>query len=138
MNYARIALAAVVATVVDAVFGFLVYGNLLTAEFGRYPNVYRSMDTQMAYMPFLFGGVFIAMVGAAAIYAHGYEGGSGLQEGFRFGILIALVATGYAAIVGYSITNIGPTLAVMMTVANFAEWVVAGVVIGLVYKPAAR
>ena len=138
MNYARIALAAVVATVVDAVYGFVVYGNLLTAEFGRYPTVYRPMDAQVAYMPFLFGGVFIAMVGAAAIYAHGYEGGSGLQEGVRFGILIALVATGYAAIVGYSITNIGRKLALLMTAATFAEWVVAGVVIGLIYRPATR
>ena len=41
MSVARIALAAVVATVVDAVYGFVVYGNVMTSEFGRYPNVYR-------------------------------------------------------------------------------------------------
>ena len=137
MNFARIALAAVVATVVDAVFGVVVYGNLLTAEFGQYPNVYRPMDTQMAYMPALFGGIFIAMIGAAAIYAKGYEGGNGLKEGFRFGLLIALVTMGYAAIVGYSMTNIGRNLGLLMAAAVFVEWVVAGVVIGLMYKPAA-
>ena len=136
MNYARIVLAAVVATVVDALFGFVVYGNLLTAEFGRYPNVYRPMDTQVAYMPWLFGGIFIAMIGAAAIYARGYEGGSGLREGFRFGILIALVPMGYAAIVDYSMTNIGGTLGLSMAAASFVEWVIAGVVIGLMYKSA--
>lgn len=137
MNFARIALAAVVATVVDAVFGFVVYGNLLADEFARHPGVYRPLDSQLAYMPFLFGGIFIAMVGAAAIYARGYEGGSGLQEGFRYGLIVALVPMGYAAIVGYSLTNIGRHLALSMVAASYVEWVLAGVVIGLIYKPAA-
>jgi hypothetical protein len=65
MSVARIALAAVVATVVDAVYGFVVYGNVMTSEFGRYPNVYRSLETQMAFMPVLFCGILIAMVAAA-------------------------------------------------------------------------
>jgi len=74
MNIARVALAAVVATVVDGVYGFAVYGKAMTGEFGRYPNVYRAMDSQMGFMPILFCGIFIAMIGAAAIYAKGYEG----------------------------------------------------------------
>ena len=110
MNVGRMLAAAVAATVVDAIFGFIVYGNLLTSQFGLYPGVYRSMDTQVAYMPFLFGGIFIAMIGAVAVYAKGYEGGSGLREGMRFGMLIGLVPLGYAAVVGYSLTNIGATL----------------------------
>ena len=138
MSVARIALAAVVATVVDAVYGFVVYGNVMTSEFGRYPNVYRSLDTQMAFMPVLFCGILIAMVGAAAIYAKGYDGGSGLMEGARFGVLIALVATGYAAFPGYAMTTIGRKLGLEMAAANFVEWIIAGVVIGLVYKPAAN
>jgi len=48
------------------------------------------------------------------------------------------VATGYAGIVGYSMTNIGRKLGLEMVAANFAEWIIAGVVIGLVYKPAAK
>ena len=138
MNFARIALAAVAATVVDAVYGFVVYGNVLTSEFGRYPNVYRSLDTQMAFMPVLFCGILIAMVGAAVIYAKGYEGGSGMMEGSRFGVLIGLVAAGYSAIPGYAMSNIGRKLGLEMAAANFVEWIIAGVVIGLVYKPAAR
>ena len=137
MNVARIALAAVVATVVDAVFGFIVYGNLMAAEFARHPNVYRPMDTQLVYMLFLFGGIFVAMIGATVIYAKGYEGGSGVQEGFRYGLLVALVPTGYAAIVSYSLTNIDRTLGLGLAAASYAEWVIAGVVIGLLYKPSA-
>src|SRR5580692_6432939 len=106
MNYARIVLAALAATVVDAVYGFIVYGNLLTSQFERFPGVYRPAATQGAYMPFLFGGVFLAMLAAAFIYAKGYEGGSGIAEGIRFGMLIGLVEIGYSVMVSYAITNI--------------------------------
>ena len=37
MNYARLGLAAVAATVVDAVYGYTVYGNIISNEFAKYP-----------------------------------------------------------------------------------------------------
>ncbi|HTK29845.1 MAG TPA: hypothetical protein VL309_09855 [Vicinamibacterales bacterium] len=136
MNYTRIVVAAVAATIVDAVYGFVVYGNLLTAQFSAYPGVYRAPATQGAYMPILFAGIFIAMLAASFIYAKGYEGGSGAAEGLRFGIVLGLVAVGYSALVSYSILNIGRRLGVSMTCASLVEWIVAGLVIGLTYKPA--
>src|SRR5260370_41048443 len=90
MNYARLVLAAVAATVVDAIYGFLVYGMLLTPEFARYPAVYRSNEAGMAYLPMMFVGIFVGMLVAATIYAKGYEGGSGLAEGGRFGLLLGV------------------------------------------------
>ena len=137
MNYGRLILAAVVGTIVDACYGFVVYGLLLTSEFARTPLVYRSMDTQVAYMPFLFAGIFLAMLAAAFIYAKGYEGGSGLMEGARCGAALGVFAAGYAAIVGYAITNIGRKMTAELAGANLIEWVINGIVIGLVYKSAA-
>ena len=137
MNYLRILAASVAATVVDAVYGFIVYGNLLTPQFAAYPGVYRPQNAQGAYMPILFGGIFIAMLAAAFIYAKGYEGGNGAAEGLRFGIVLGLVGTGYSAIVSYAILNIGSRLGASMMWASLVEWIIAGVVIGLVYRPAA-
>jgi hypothetical protein len=134
MNYGRLAIAAVVATIVDAVYGFIVYGNLLTSQFAMFPGVYRPMDAQAAYMPALFGGVLIAMFAASFIYAKGYEGGSGLAEGARFGVAIGLFAVGYAVLVAYAITNVGRHLTLMMAFAALAEWIINGTVIGLIYK----
>lgn len=137
MNYIRILVAAVAATVVDAVYGFVVYGNMLTPQFAAYPGVYRPQSAQGAYMPILFGGIFIAMLAASFIYAKGYEGGPGAAEGLRFGIVVGLLATGYSAIVSYAILNIGSRLGASMMWSSLIEWIVAGVVIGLVYQPAA-
>ena len=69
MKYARLALAAVAATVFDACYGFLVYGTLLAPEFTKYPSVYRSEVTGPAYMPLMFGGLFVALAFSGVNYA---------------------------------------------------------------------
>jgi hypothetical protein len=135
MNYGRLALAAVVATVVDAVYGFLVWGTLLASEFGRYPYIYRPPEVGPSYLPFIFLGVLLAMFVAAYIYAKGYEGGSGLQEGMRFGVCLGVFVVGAAYFVDYAVLNIGRKLAASMAVAGFVEWTIAGTVIGVLYKP---
>jgi hypothetical protein len=136
MNYGRLALAAVVATIVDGVYGFLVYGMLLAPQFAASPAVYRQADAANSHMPFIFLGTFVAMVAATYIYSKGYEGGGGLQEGLGFGAAIGLFAVGYTAIVNYATLNIDHYLGMHLAIAAFAEWILAGIVIGLLYKPA--
>jgi len=137
MNYGRLVLAAVAATVVDAVYGFAVYGRVISGEFAKYPAIYRSGESQTAYLPLMFVGILFAMLVASYLYAKGYEGGSGLQEGMRFGVLVGLVMVGYVAGVNYAIMNIGKRLAVYYGLAGFVEWIVVGMAIGFVYRPAA-
>jgi Protein of unknown function (DUF1761) len=136
MNYARLALAAVAATIFDAVYGFLVYGMLLAHEFSRYPGVYRSNEDGQAFLPLMFGGLLIAIVAVAIIYAKGYEGGSGAAEGARFGFLLGVFVVFAFAAVNYAVLNVGRKIAVMTAAAGFVEWLAIGVVIGLVYRPA--
>jgi hypothetical protein len=134
MSYGRLALAVLGGFVADAVFGFLVYGMLLAHQFEEFPAVYRPMSTQGKYMPILFLGILVAMAAAAYIYAKGYEGGAGAGEGLRFGMCIGVFAAGYAAIVGYSLTNIDHRLGLHLALANFFEWTINGTVIGLIYS----
>src|SRR5213083_2216063 len=133
MNYTRLALAAVVATIVDMIYGFAVYGTALANEFGRYPGVFRPMDEINTKIPFMIVGTLVAMFAVAFIYAKGYEGGSGIQEGLRFGALI-----GHFAVGNYVVMNVGRRLAVSMAVAGFVEWVVVGMALGVMYKPAGK
>ena len=136
MNYARLVLAAVAATVFDALYGFLVYGMLMAPEFARYPGVFRSAEDGMAFLPLMFAGLLIAILAAAIIYAKGYEGGSGVAEGTRFGFLLGVFVVFAFAAVNYAVLNIGRKLAVMTAAAGFVEWLVIGMIIGLVYKRA--
>jgi hypothetical protein len=50
------------------------------------------------------------MFAATYIYAKGYEGGSGVEEGLRFGAVVGVFVVGYTAIVNYAIQNIGPNV----------------------------
>jgi len=138
MNYGRLALAAVAAWIVDAVYGFIVYGNVLTTDFARYPGVFRPQDAQGPFMPVLFAGILLAMFAAAYIYAKGYEGGSGTQEGMRFGVLIGLLVFGYHGLVSYAVMNLGRRVGAELAIASLVEWTLAGIVIGFVYRPSVQ
>jgi hypothetical protein len=139
MNLTRLALAAVAATLVDALYGFLVYGTLMAARFARFPAVFRSADSGAAYLPPMFACIFVGMIAAVCIYARGDErfaGRGGLQEGMRFGLLLALLNAGYVIGTDYGILNISGGLAASMAVAGLGEWLLVGTTIGLVYKRA--
>jgi len=137
MNYARLLAAAVAATIVDGLYGFVVWGKVLNSEFGRYPAIYRPAGDTSGFV-LMFAGIFVAMCCAAWAFAKGYEGGSGLAEGLKFGIVIALVVGAYFSGANYGTMRIGKRMALTYLAGAFGEWLVAGLVIGLVYKTAAR
>jgi hypothetical protein len=136
MNYSRLVLAAVVATVVDGLYGFVVYGNIIGSEFEKYPAIYRSSESQTAYLPLMMAGILFTMLVAVYLYAKGYEGGSGMHEGMRFGVLVGLLMVGYVAGVNYAIMNIGKRMAAYYALAGLVEWTVVGIAIGSIYAPA--
>ena len=135
MNYARLAMAAVAAFVFDAAYGFLVYGMALGGQFSQYPGVYRPPE-DTSHMPILFVGILVGVATAAYIYAKGYEGGSGSAEGLRFGAALGVFVGGYSTLINWAVLNIGRTLAISMAAVAFVEWLLIGLIIGLVYKPA--
>jgi hypothetical protein len=135
MNYPRIVIAALAATVVDALYGFVVWGQVLSREFARYPALYRPSDDTTA-LPLMFVGVLVGMFCASWIYAKGYEGGSGLIEGLRFGLLMGLLMGAYMAGVNYGILRIDTRMALTYGIGWVGEWILVGLVIGFVYKPA--
>src|SRR5207248_7093727 len=55
MNGKSLAIAAVVAWIVDSVYGFLVFGLALNSEFLRYPAVFRPFEAVQANLPLMFG-----------------------------------------------------------------------------------
>jgi hypothetical protein len=137
MNTTRLALAALAATVVDGVYGFVVYGNAMAGQFAAFPGVFRSAESGAAYLPAMFGGILVGMCAVTFIYAKGYEGRGGAVEGLRFGLLIAIFNAGYVIATDYGILNIGRHLAAAMALAGLGEWLLVGATIGLIYRPAA-
>jgi hypothetical protein len=136
MNYGRLVLAAVVATAVDAVYGLVVWARVLNSEFGRYPAIYRGANDTSGFA-IMFLGILAAMLVASWIYAKGYEGGSGAVEGLKFGVALALLMAVYISSTNYGTMRIGKKMMLTYLGGQFGEFLLLGLVIGLVYRPAA-
>jgi Protein of unknown function (DUF1761) len=137
LNYTRIVLAAL-----GAFLAYFALGGLfftlpgMKSEFMKYPTVYRSQEGIRSVMPAGMAAMFVAMLVLAVIYAMLYKGGPGFAEGAQFGALIGVFAICSFVIHNYVNLNIGLKLTMQQSVAYFIEWLVVGVVIGLIYRPA--
>lgn len=138
MNVARLAFATLGAFAAYFVIGGVTFALLpsLKNEFLKYPAVYRSQQGQMSAMPAGMAAMLVAMLALSVLYALLYQGGSGLAEGARFGALIGIFAVCAFVVHNYVNLNIGAKLTVQQAIAYFVEWVITGVVIGLIYRPA--
>ncbi len=137
MNTMRIVLAALGAFVAYFVVGGLMFVSMpwLKTEFMKYPAVYRQQEGQMKHMPVAMAATFVAIVVLAVLYAMIHHGGSGMVEGARFGALIGVFAIGTFTVHNYVNLNIGWKLTVEQSVAYFTQWVMVGIVIGVIYRP---
>ncbi len=138
MNYSRLGLAALGGTVASFAFGFLVFWLVpaLFSEIQKYPGVFRPREEMNRVMPIGFGASFIAILIVAIIFALMHQGKSGPMEGARLGVLIGIFAV-CNVLHNYANLNIGLNLALGQAAAYFFQWIVTGIVIGLIYKPPA-
>ena len=139
MNYSRLALAALGGTVASFAVGFLVLWLVpgLIKEGHKYPAVFRPKEEMMTVMPIGLVATFISILVVAIIFAMMPQGGSGITEGARFGVLIGIFVVCAFVLHNYVNLNIGLKLALGQAVTYFLQWAIIGIVIGLIYKPVA-
>ena len=139
MNYSRLGLAALGGTVASFAFGFLVLWLVpaLINEGHKYPAVFRPKEEMMTVMPIGLVATFISILVVAIIFAMIHQGGSGITEGARFGVLIGIFVVCAFVLHNYVNLNIGLKLTLMQAAAYFVQWTIIGIVIGLIYKPLA-
>jgi hypothetical protein len=139
VNYTRIMLAGLAATGVYFILGFLLFAlSPLANEYRQFPAVYRTPDSMKRVAPFGMVGMLLSMVALAALYALAYRGGAPITEGARFGLLVGVFALGSFVLHNYVNLNIGLRLTVGQAVAYFIQWIVAGIMIALIYRPILR
>ena len=137
MNVGRIALAALGGLIAYLAVGFLMFAVLPTmkAEFAKYPAVYRPEEAMKKVMPFGMGAILIEVAVLAVLYAMSHRSGSGLAAGAAFGALIGVFAVCSFVVHSYVYLNIGSMLAMQQGVAYFTQWLITGIVMGLIYRP---
>ena len=137
MNFPRVAAAAVAAWVLYMVMGYLVHGLLLADLYRQSSAVMRPESEANAILPFNFGVALIGFFAFAYAYAKGYEGGSGLQEGLRFGVLISIMLCTFVSIWQYMVWPATAGLLTAWLIDYVVEFALYGMVVGVIYKPRA-
>jgi len=135
MNFTRLALAAVSAWVLSLAIGFVVNSWLMAEIYEAHAHVFRP-QTEMN-LPLGFALQLVAFFAFAYMYAKGYEGTAGVQEGLRFGVLVGLIVIGFATAWSYVTLPVSGTMGVYWTVDVLLEMAIYGAVVGLVYRPRA-
>jgi hypothetical protein len=115
--------------------GFVVIGLFLKDAYRPYAEVYRPAEEIQKVFPIGMAATFVAVLVLAVMYAKGYEGKSGLAEGARFGLLVGVFSDCAFVFHNYVNLRIGLRLTLGQAAAYLVEWLVVGIVIGLVYKP---
>jgi len=139
MNYSRLVLAALGGTVAYFAFGFLLVWLVpsLIEEGHKYAAVFRPKEEMTTVMPIGIVATLMAILVVTVIFAMIHQGGSGIAESARFGVLIGIFVVCGFVLHNYVNLNIGLRLALMQAVAYFFQWTIIGIVIGLIYKPLA-
>jgi hypothetical protein len=137
MNYPRIALAGLGATVAYFALGFLLFALLpLADEIRQFAAVYRPEESMKRVAPVGMVAMLVSMMALAGLYALVVRDGPALAQGVRFGLLVGVFAAGSFVLHNYVSLNIGLRLALLQALAYFVQWVGSGVVIALIYRPA--
>ena len=109
MNHARIALAALGATVAYFIYGFAMFAAWpsMKTEFMKYPNVYRPHEELVKVMPYGVIAILIGILVVAILYAKTYRAGGGIVSGAYLGSLIGTFTVCMFVIHNYVNLNIG-------------------------------
>ena len=99
--------------------------------------LYRTSDLQMKYMPFGLASVLVGLIAAVVLYAGWCGGTSSAVKGLQFGLILGVFVACIHPISNLITMNMDTKLGLEITVSTAIGWVLAGLVIGLVYKPLA-
>lgn len=132
MNIKRFVLAVLAVFVTLQVTDFLVHSVILGSTYESLEGVWRS-DMMSKMWVMTLASLFLSHM-FVFIFAKGYEG-KGIIEGVRFGLIIGLLMTVVGMLSQYAVYPIPFSLTIKWIVFGLLQFVIAGIVASLIYKP---
>lgn len=135
MNMKRWILAGIAAWAVIFGLDFLVHHKLLTGLYEETAAVWRPKGEAQPLMALMFLGQFLFALALAWFYTKGYEEGKpGLGQGLRFGLYAGVFLAAAKNFIWYVVLPIPFVLNLAWLASAFADCLLAGAVIGLIYR----
>src|ERR687884_603103 len=129
MNYGRIVLAGLAAWIASIAIGYVINDIWLMRLYQANAWAYRRAEDVGELVPI---GLAMQALGALAfawVYAKGYEPNreaSGIAQGVRFGLAVALLIVGFATVWNYVTQPIAARLGVLQMLAVVAQFGICG------------
>ena len=124
----KFVISVVVLFVASMVFGIVVHGMLLGADYEKLQGLFRSPADHQAYFPYMLAAHVLAAVGLTWIYRAGRDSRPWLGQGVRFGLALVVMVTIPNYLIYFAVEQL-PSDLVAKQIALVA---VAMVVIGIV------
>lgn len=135
MNTQRWLVSSAAAFVVIFALEFVINGILLSDLYKQTASVWRPEAEIMRLMWLMWLSYAISALVLAFVYTKGYEAAkSGIGQGVRFGLYMGIFLAASISLGFYAVLPIPGILAVYWFIGGVAEYVVAGAVVGAIYK----
>ena len=132
----RWALATVGAFAVLFTTGFLIHHLWLGEFYHAHAQWWRPAGEMPSMLPVLFTAQLALAALLSAVYAKGYEPNKGgVGQGVRFGVLVGLLLTLPCSLMNHVIYPYPTSLIMRWLIGGLAEIILAGGVIGAIYRP---
>jgi hypothetical protein len=132
----RFWIAGVVASVLLFVLGFLVHGLILTGDYMKHMQIFRTEQEAMANMPWMTLAHVIMGFAFVWIYSKGVsEGDSWLSQGIRFGIAAVLLVTVPWYLIYYSVQPWQFATTAKQIVLDGISLIIVAIATAYIYKP---
>jgi len=138
MNYRRIALAGIAAWCASMALGYVIHDLWLARLYQANAWAYRHPEDIRELLPIGLAAHLLGSLAFAFAYAKGYEPdreASGIAQGIRFGLIIAIIVDGFAVVWNYVTEPIAPRLGVLQVLGIVGQFGICGAIVGLVYHP---
>jgi hypothetical protein len=135
MNVKRFVLATIAVFIFFQITAFIIHGLILNPIYQQMADVWRpDMMSKMWIMyitSLIFSFVFVY------VFSKGYEN-RGIGEGIRFGIIMGLLILVVGMFNQYAVYLIPFSLALKWFISGMIEYIIAGIIVSLIYKPAEK
>jgi hypothetical protein len=133
----KLVIASVATFVILMATNYLVHSIWLMPDYDAIPLSHRSpWGIQHRFWALVVGQVFFSVM-FAYIYTRGRENKAWIEQGIRYGILMALVTVVPSSLSEYTVYIIPYRLAIKWMVAGGIQLILAGLVVAAIFKDGA-
>ncbi len=111
------------------------HGGLLSGAYQATADIWRAQEEMKSLFPLMMIGQALFGFFFGFIYTKGYESGKGtISQGFRYGLMMALMLGPMSGLVWYVILPIPQNLAYSWAIGGSVQMIILGLIAGTLYK----